>query len=181
METVHPRQGGGQVRWIEIVGGLGLTLIGCALSVLVRGTGWAFILFSIGVVLILRALFGHAEGNDAPARLAPSLKEMCEAREAQARMERQEIERETAKIRHHQTAAEWAAMQRDQKMDEYYQAIRNLAEKERAEKGGGIRIPMKVTAAPGEDPELVKEAWLKYKAEIEAKLVGDRWRGSRWS
>lgn len=168
------------MRWSEIVGGLGLTLVGGALLVLVRGTEWASIFLFIGVVLILHAKFGHAQRNNLPPPLTPTLKEMCEAREAQARMEREEIERETAKIRHHQTAAEWAAMQRRQKVDEYYRTIRELTEKERAEKGGGIRIPTEVTAAPGEDPELVKEAWLKYKAEVEEKLVADKWRGTRW-
>jgi hypothetical protein len=165
----------------EIVGGLGLALVSGALFALARGTIWALIFLLTGLVLILHAILGHAQGDNPPTRLTPTLKEMCEAREAQARMKREEIERDTAKIRHHQTAAEWAGMQRCQKIDEYYRAIKEMAERERSEKGGGIRIPMEVAAAPGEDPELVKEAWMKYKAEVEEKVAGDKWRGGRWN
>jgi hypothetical protein len=127
------------------------------------------------VVGALFLLYASRRNQESMRQLAPTLKEMCETREAQAKAETAEIERATAQIRHRQTAAEWEKLERSQKTDEYYRQIKELAETERAKSGGGIRTPLEPTAAPGEDPELVKEAWLRYKREIE-ETFNRNWR-----
>jgi len=57
-----------------------------------------------------------------------------------------------------------------------YQSLRELAEKERTEKGGGPRIPLEPTPGPGDDAAALRRAWLRYKREVE-EIFSQNWRG----
>jgi hypothetical protein len=150
--------------WKEIRNFGGVLLAG-AIAYAISGPIAAALAGFVGVVFLV--VGGLQERRDAPAeRFAPTLTEVRDARAAQARMEREELERDTARIRHQQTSAEWAQMQRSQKVDEYYRALKEWMDRKQAALGSHARlIPIEPVAAEGEDPQLVKEAWLKYKSE----------------
>jgi hypothetical protein len=150
----------------DVLLGLAFILIAPAVAKVLSGNLAALVSCFLGIVVVI-VLVLRSDRAVSAGRFVPTLKEMCEGREAQARMEREELDREAARINHQRIANELATAKATQEMYKYYRAIKNHTEGVRAMEGGGVRIPLEPIAAPGEDPELVREAWLRYKAEIE--------------
>jgi len=83
-------------------------------------------------------------------------------RESRAKAKKAEIEAQTANISHSMKLNEWNNMQREEKIREYYKQI------EKAEQMASRGRPRpvyfeEVSPAEGEDPELVQEAFERYK------------------
>jgi hypothetical protein len=100
-----------------------------------------------------------------PERVMKWLRGLEEWREAKYKADKAKIELETARTTQ-------KAQERERTIIEFYNEIKTQCE---ALPKFGFAIPLEPKAAPGEDPELVREAWLRYKREIEEKM-NQSWR-----
>lgn len=50
--------------------------------------------------------------------------------------------------------------------EKFYRWMKERAEMERIQKGGGMRIPLEPIPEPGDDPVALRRAWLRYRGEV---------------
>jgi hypothetical protein len=117
-----------------------------------------------GIVIVIVILVGQEE--EPQKAFTPTAKEIHETAAALARRQKAELDLET--------------MRREQATEQMIRKIEELQAATKREKGFSVSLTS-VSAAPGEDPGIVADAWKRYQKELRNRpMAGGRWQ-SRFS